>query len=191
VTKRSAPPAPVALTLDELVAKLSPAVGREKVQEAVSSAVATLGSFDADAVLNVLAGNPGVIGIAARFARSRGLSGAASPAPAVPPAPPSRRRIGVDEPDADSTIRWRSIVDLLSPSLGEEASENLVVAAMRRCSIEDDDLDRGQSLTLLETLASEPGLAGITARFAKARLILLFRQRAENSPRTTAGQNDR
>ena len=55
-----------ALTLDQLIAMLAPIVGVEKSHEVVASAVASLGTYDADAVVNLLQASPGVIGIAVR-----------------------------------------------------------------------------------------------------------------------------
>jgi aspartokinase len=168
-----------ALTLDEVVARLAPTIGSEKSREVVASAVRTLGSFDADAVLKVLEEQAGIVGLAARFARTRMPKRAASsmPHPVVHSGSqgpdPNPTQPG-SEQGQKRTIRCQAIIDLLASTLGEEASVELVHAALRRLGIEGEELDSRDAMRLLEAIAAVPGLVGITARFAKARVILLF-----------------
>jgi hypothetical protein len=75
---------------------------------------------------------------------------------------------------ANQRVERVQIVNLLAPTLGEEKSEEVVLAALTRRQLPLDTLDQKQALTLLEDLAAQHGLVGVTARFAKARLILLF-----------------
>ena len=72
------------------------------------------------------------------------------------------------------TVTWRAIADLLAATLGDEPSQKLVRDALSQLGLSGQALDRTEALRVLETLASTPGLAGIAARFAKARIILLF-----------------
>ena len=48
------------------------------------------------------------------------------------------------------------------------------VQSCRRLGLPEDRLDRDQAGALFEDLAQQAGLVGVTARFAKARLILAF-----------------
>jgi hypothetical protein len=170
-----------ALTLDEVVARLAPTIGSEKSREVVASAVRTLGGFDADAVLKALAEHAGIVGLAARFARARMPTAAGSLIPSAvvhtgrPPGPDPDPSLSGGEPARKHTIGCRAVTALLAPSLGEEASAELVREALRRLGIEGEELDVRKAMRLLEALAALPGLPGISARFAKARVILLFK----------------
>jgi hypothetical protein len=72
------------------------------------------------------------------------------------------------------TVERHSLVALLAPTLGQEKAEDVVVGALRLLGLPEDNLDQRQALAMLEQLAGVPGLVGVTARFAKARVILLF-----------------
>ena len=168
------------LTLDQLIAMLAPVVGVEKSHEVVASAVASLGTYDADAVVNRLQAAPGVIGIAVR--RIVRMSVPASLAQAAGDETPTgvRRRelaavLASGGPDAAPTIATQTVVDLFAPSLGDKLAADLVQGAKRQLGIGGDRLGLQEALRVLDALAAEEGLAGITARFAKARVILLFR----------------
>ena len=157
---------PRTLTVDEMVALLAPSVGQDKAREAVEAAVRTLGTAHPDMVLEALAADPGVLGAAARYARMRaarlsGSSLAAAPSSRPKPAP---------------TISAVRIVELLTPSLGEEKSHEVVMAAVERRGTGREGLDYVRALEVLDDLAQEAGIVGVTARFAKARLILLFQR---------------
>jgi hypothetical protein len=167
-------------TLEELVARLAATIGLEKSREVVASAVQTLGSFDADAVLKIVGKHAGIVGVAARFARTRMAMRAASlfPRAVGRPEPPLGLAPGPPQPGGEleqtGTIQCRVIIELFASSLGEEASEELVLAGLRQLGIEGQEFDKNTAIRLLGALATLPGLPGIAARFAKARVILLF-----------------
>jgi hypothetical protein len=71
-------------------------------------------------------------------------------------------------------VDLRDIVELFEGAMGRERSEEVVFAAARRLSLPTERLDKAHALSLLDTLVSEPGIVGLCARFAKARLILRF-----------------
>lgn len=174
-------------TLAELVALLAPTLGQEKSEEVVAEAARSLGVLvdefsvsRAIALLDALGRAPGMVGVAARFARTR-FEGRPHDAGASDEAPissggtrreskPSSGRAEV----APHRVDRKQIVNLLAPTLGEEKSEEVILAACTRRQLPVDTLDQNQALTLLEDLAAQHGLVGVTARFAKARLILLF-----------------
>jgi hypothetical protein len=158
---------PHTLTVDEIVALLAPSVGHDKAREAVESAVRALGTARPDAVLDALAADTGVLGAAARYAKIRAarLSGSTSA-----PVPSSR-------PKPQPTASAEQIAELLTPSLGQEKSHEVVNAALGRRAFPRQGIDYTQALELLDDLTREAGIVGVTARFAKARLILLFQRR--------------
>jgi hypothetical protein len=173
-------------TLADLVALLAPTLGQEKSEEVVAEGARSLGiladEFSASravALLEALGRSPGMVGVAARFARTRFDARAQDAIEEAPTSSggakreskPSSGRMEVAPP----RVARKQVVQLLAPTLGEEKSEEVVLAALRRRHLPEDALDQDQALTLLEDLAAQHGLIGITARFAKARLILLFR----------------
>lgn len=77
----------------------------------------------------------------------------------------------------DSPIPWTELVKLLSPSLGQQKAEALVKQAAEELKLRLDPLSRVDALKVMERIADQPGLVGITARFAKSR-VHLWTQRA-------------
>lgn len=63
------------------------------------------------------------------------------------------------------------IVHMLS-ALGEAKALEVVNRAATRMQQSSDNYDSQIALQMLEIIASEPGLVGIAARFAKARALL-------------------
>jgi hypothetical protein len=175
-------------TLAEVVALLAPTLGQEKSEEVVAEAARSLGilvdEFSASravALLDTLGKAPGMVGVAARFARTRfegrPHDGEAAEEPPISSggtrreSKPSSGRME----SAPQRVERKQIVGLLAPTLGDEKSEEVVVGAITRRQLPKDTLDQQQALEVLEDLAAQHGLVGVTARFAKARLILLFR----------------
>ena len=66
------------------------------------------------------------------------------------------------------------LVKHLSRSLGQEKAEEVINETATRLGFGLIDYSRAQTLALLEELAATPGLVGVVARFAKARVILAF-----------------
>ena len=189
----------IAIHRAELVLALAPSLGDEKSAEVVTAALDKLG-FDGqvleptqvDAVLDLLAGEQGLVGVAARVAKQRSrvfsddpnmvLSGESSSAtrrslwprgidprlyesstslraPSVPPTGPQR-------------VRVKDLVRMLAPSIGDVRGEEAVRGALARMNLEGAEISQDQALEALEMLAKEPGVVGVTARFAKARMLL-------------------
>lgn len=61
-------------------------------------------------------------------------------------------------------------------ALGDAKARDVIDKAARELRITASELESRQALQMLEHIASEPGLIGITARFAKARAILRWPQ---------------
>jgi hypothetical protein len=98
--------------------------------------------------------------VSARFTASRAAKGAA------PIAPTPANRAG-RKPRSE-------LVALLAHALGEEKSEEVIVASARKLAIDDTAFNRQEALSILEELSTERGVVGVTAKFAKARAILRF-----------------
>lgn len=71
-------------------------------------------------------------------------------------------------------LPYSEVYAIFSPCVGDEKAGDLVRAAARKLLLPNDALGKAQVLALLEELASTPGIVGVTARFAKARIILRF-----------------
>ena len=68
-------------------------------------------------------------------------------------------------------ISREDVVDLLSASLGTVKAEHAVRAAATALQL-GDSFPLDQALALLDKIAMEPGIVGITARFARTRAVL-------------------
>ena len=64
------------------------------------------------------------------------------------------------------------IAALLAHALGDIAARQAVDQAIEALHMDAPDYDRDQALKILEVVAKRPGVVGVTARFAKSRLIL-------------------
>jgi hypothetical protein len=63
---------------------------------------------------------------------------------------------------------------VLAPSLGEKVADDLIVKNASELRLDSKRLTLDEALQVFERMAQEPGLAGIAARFAKTRLILMW-----------------
>jgi hypothetical protein len=178
---------PSTLSATRLMELLAPTLGWEKSSEVVSVALSRRGLShgelsidDALVVLDHLAQSPGMVGIAARYAATRlgALRPASAPADAGPPSSAGQRPSSPEHPSSSRTrpitVDLRDIVELFSGAMTPEQSEAAVLGAARHLRLPKDRLDKAQALSLVDHLAAEPGVVGLCARFAKARLILRF-----------------
>jgi hypothetical protein len=154
---------------------------------------------EVDAMLQWLARSPGLVGITARFLCSRDhRKRRAAQTPEIetarpPPVLRASTRHAKDHraptafvdstqpepnprprPQPETRIAVERIAELLAASLGREKAEDCIRAAMREIGIEDEELDMGQTIAVLDWLAGVGGIVAVTARFVKARVILLF-----------------
>jgi hypothetical protein len=65
----------------------------------------------------------------------------------------------------------RDLIEMLARSLGAEAAQAHVVRAADRLGL-GQEIGPAEALRVFEELTNEPGLVGVAARFAKARLHL-------------------
>jgi hypothetical protein len=187
----SAPPLPTGdWTGREIASLLAPTLGWEKSEELVGAAARHLGllgsgfdRYETAQILELLSQQPGIVGVAARFAhmnvdaRRRAAARAIQPAPpreerrppadGVVPGPPSSRVVARRIPLAE-------LVALLAPTVGQEKSEETIATAARLKRITDEAVTRDQALAIFELLTETAGIVGVTARFAKVRMMLRF-----------------
>ena len=183
----SAPSRGGTVSIRSLIEMLAATLGWEKSAEVVNATAQRLGlsavvvtPAQASALLSELAKAPGMVGVTARFARSRmefsapqssPTSGRASVVPQTPPpeeAPPSSLK------SVTRSLLMGELVALLASTVGQDRADEAVLEAVRRLGLPTRSLSRDQALAVLDDLAARPGLVGVTARFAKARAILLF-----------------
>jgi hypothetical protein len=72
-------------------------------------------------------------------------------------------------------------LETMLSALGDQKARSLIAAAKARLEIGAGDLDPAQALQILDDLAGQPGLVGVTARFARARAAARFSQPASSS----------
>jgi hypothetical protein len=179
----SEPPSPNRrVSYVRLVELVAPALGQEKSAEVILSTAMRL-DFPVDdlnleralEILTSLGSQPGIVGIAARFAKTRLLSPRklSSKPPRTSTGAPGPEKPVPGKSDAE-TVRMTTaeVAALLSHTLGTAKSEEVVAAALSQLGVTAGALDLHQALAVLEHLAGHPGLVGVASRFAKARLIL-------------------
>lgn len=158
-----------------LAALLAPAIGLERAKSTVENALKLLGlpnsamtEDDAQRVLTSLNTVGGLTSVAARRAASTLRSRSSAEYPSF---------VRSEQTSAPQTIETSTLVtrqelaSLLSHAVGSGAAR----AAVDRCASKVGFGDSGpveNALKVLEQISTEPGLVGITARFAKARLAL-------------------
>jgi hypothetical protein len=64
------------------------------------------------------------------------------------------------------------LASMLAGSIGAGAALERINRACSALHYKELELDREKALAVLEQIADEPGIAGISARFAKSRIIL-------------------
>jgi hypothetical protein len=164
------------------ISMLEPTLGWDKSAEVVETTARELGlpanNLTLSQVLRIfeaLGPRPDLVGVAARFARTR-LEGDTGRLTNVPRAPEVSKDAPPPSPPApESPGRWipvTELVDLLAPSLGVEKSASLVAATGADLGLAVNKLDMHGALAILSRLAKSEGLVGVVAKFAKAQLIL-------------------
>jgi hypothetical protein len=168
---------------------LAATIGEERSTEVVGQAAQRRGIGTEDishaqalALLDDVASIEGIVGVAARFARQRLAARVSSDSdePSRQPPPAARTHgspSGVTRaslaPSTPQGVHRRQLASLMAPTLGLDKSTEIVNAVADRLQL-GEELALDGALLVLETLAAESGLVGISARFAKARLILML-----------------
>ena len=84
-----------------------------------------------------------------------------------PPHPPPSRAAST------GPLRIEELVAFFTSSVGEEKARETVSTALGRLHFtHKNQLDRVESLALLDEIASSSGIVGVAARLAKARMLL-------------------
>lgn len=179
------------VAINDLADSLVPALGRERALEAVRSVLARLGverdpldALTAWQVLDLLAPSQGLVGAAARLARSSHVVLGASTGDAAAPESaddPSRPVAdGLNLP-ANSSEPLRTpnglgcsrqppdLVSLLSPSLGRDKAAASVHDVCARLHLRPEEVERHWG-SILNELSQAVGPVGVAARFVRSRL---------------------
>ncbi len=158
-----------------LAALLAPAIGLDRAKLAVENAIKLLGlrsgpisEEDAQRVLTSLNTVGGLTSVAARRAASTLKSRASAEYPSFVRAEAGATPLAVE---SGTVVTRLEISALLAHAVGSAAAR----AAVDRCAAKVGfglvgSVEAAQKV--LEQISTEPGLVGITARFAKARLAL-------------------
>ena len=77
------------------------------------------------------------------------------------PSPPSKK----------GTLAVQDLVAMLAPTLGREKSDELVRSTASELGLTEPVLDKASALTLIDRLGAGAGLAGVAARFVRARYL--------------------
>jgi hypothetical protein len=84
-----------------------------------------------------------------------------------PPHPPPSRAAST------GPLSVEELVAFFTSSVGEEKAREAVGAALSRLHFtHKNTLDRVEALAVLDEIALAPGIVGVAARFAKARILL-------------------
>ena len=168
---------------------MAPALGTEKSEELVAASAKNLGyaaeTLDLDRAMRILESleaQAGLVGVAARLAKSRVASRTNTSSTRVPRQTASVPGAAKPEPEKPAAAGKRierldsgEIVKLLAATLGTDKGRETLAAALVQLGFSDrNGLDRTQALAVLDHIAREPGIVGVVARFSKARVILRF-----------------
>ncbi len=183
----------------DVAALLSSTLGWEKSEELVAT-IAHAAGFDpndltpddAVVILDMLSRQQGLVGVTARFARSRADTLRRM---RIRPPPPLAPQIGLPgeptpvsgiqrTPSSHESASWSNLapkrlpiselVTLIAPTIGQEKAAESIAFAIRLKGIVEDKLTQEQALAVFEVLSQNEGIVGVTARFAKARLVLRY-----------------
>jgi hypothetical protein len=164
----------------QLVGLLAPTLGLEKTEEVVQAASRKLRiplgdeltGAQAAAILDELTQWNGIVGVVARFVKTRGELEDLPP-PSVPPSsqpsPPPQ-----SPSPKDARVRREELVALLSPALGDAKSEEAISAYAPKVGSTGTDFTRAQAAKMLELMSASDGILGVVASFARARFLLKF-----------------
>lgn len=64
------------------------------------------------------------------------------------------------------------IVEALNKSLGREKAQEVVEKTILELGMDPESMDLEDALHVLDKIAAEPGIVGITARFVRSRYLL-------------------
>lgn len=162
------------LSIEQFAGKLAPVLGNEHALLRVREAMRQLDyrgervfHDQQRGILKWLGEQQGVVAAAARhllrqFDRELSIA-----------VPRSKSERAKSEPaPLPSRLVRDELVEALSRALGNEKAKQVIDNACRERGIVPEQLTKSSALETLEALSHTPGLVGVTARFAKARLAL-------------------
>ena len=120
----------------------------------------------ASSILERLSSEPGIVGVAARYAGLRlHRHHSTSPELCFPP----EEEVAEAVPSSGRAV---DLVSPLAPALGLSRARELVVEECKRQHFEPNSLSDVQAGSVLTALSSKDGIVGVAARFAQTRLGL-------------------
>lgn len=84
-------------------------------------------------------------------------------------------------------VTLEELQSALQSALGQQRAHTAIHDAARRLGIAGPGLTREQALELLGAVAETDGLVGISARFARSRLLTRWAQASLDDLRSTSG----
>jgi hypothetical protein len=168
----------------QLVQELSATLGEEMAGKLVTHAFVELGlaenrpltESDRDRVLERMAAEPGLPGLAARVLGHRlRLSGQEHAREEAPESPPASRRLRPPRTPAPPTpateVLPALVIEHLAATVGMEKAESLVKEGMLAQGFPPRlPMSREQCDRLLDHIGNMPGLVGLAAKVSKAKL---------------------
>jgi len=79
-------------------------------------------------------------------------------------------------PGRNEPVRFDHLIELLAPAIGKEKSEDLISSSARALNYATDQLNLEQAIEILTALGAHAGIVGVSARFAKTRLMIPHRK---------------
>jgi hypothetical protein len=76
----------------------------------------------------------------------------------------------------DTRYTRADLVSMFAASIGEGVANDRILHTARNLGLPTDSFTLEEAQRILEDIASEPGLIGITARFAKSRVALRWKK---------------
>jgi hypothetical protein len=153
-------------------------LGDEGAQSAVRDALQKLGfsgrsltGHDEAKLFEWLGNEPGLIGTAARRVQGSFVLSAVVPEPPRT-ATTYPNRVAKAPIGPDTIIQGSELVGMFASAVGDEKAREMIEAECRRMNLNFARLPVESALALLDEFSKTPGIIGIAARFAKARLAL-------------------
>ncbi len=163
------------MSVAAFAAELAPVLGNEQALAMVHASVLHLGHrgdiLFADqqrAILGWLGEKPGVVGAAARHLLRKfdGSLPSRSPPPGVAKVQGSKH--------PRSVVTRTELTAAFERSVSTEKAREIIDKACRAHGVVEETMSVEMATSVLEDLAITPGIIGVVARFAKARLALRF-----------------
>ena len=86
-------------------------------------------------------------------------------------------------PGPDQPVRFDHVIELLAPALGKEKSKELISCSAKSLNYDTEQLTFEQAIEILTALGEQPGIVGVSARFARTRLVVPHGEQTQRESR--------